>query len=863
MKSRACLAAFLLLSLSAGADELLTNGDFEDVKDPLGGWTVSVEGATVDVNRIGSDWIPIEVRFNSGPHDQALLVIGAYGTPGGRCWIDNVRAEGFEVVNGSFEDEVSFLPLPDEAPKRNWRILPPPKPGGWFKDYDGTHHAGDRASDGKRSAMLSDPAMATGMIRIWQAVEVKPNTDYSYTFDFFMSEDFSGSVSCSALSVEFDLPGKYHHMGGVRSVGGVEGLGVGDLVADRAAAGYQQCRMKLEGGSAVLSRSVKVPAGVHLEAGVNVKASQLDGKVTVFILDGDGDARLAETSAGDTKGLWESVRLSFVSRSDRIRIQITGAGRGDVLLDGVYVSTPRLRPMVQSVTWGSASEDFVLPVTLGYRIEGDSGEVLETGLGILRKDLEAVGVELVESAGGAAALEIATNGDAPDHGEEAYGLDVTREGIRIRAATERGAFYGMMTLLQLLATDARGKPAVIACAIDDWPDLPWRALNRGAPGLTPEWLARRKANVAFHINEKEIPEWRRHGIEPIPHDNITHYPYNNPSVPEALRDPNYAEGMGRTDELTLVAETPAELSGRNVVRTKLTDIVVASDDGKITYKEGRDYRVIPGELKMSRRSQTSVEQDGKPFAIARIAGGRIDDGDRVHVTYEHVAPSCGELCLAELAPQKVIAQRAKDMVRRGSLPFVGLHVSESPRCVGKGPRCKATGLTPSELIARFYRLLDEAVKEVNPECRIITHADDFLSWQHTARSGMTEAAAMLPKDTILSAWHYGAGDSVAYAYKTAKLSEEQGLAFFLVPMYDYWNIHVFAAAAKWSREKGIDCLGLSDWAYHLGPYAKLKAPAPFIEEALVCAWRVPRKGERGYVDFEGEVAKIADQLKGR
>jgi len=54
MKSSTCLAAFLLLSLSAGADELLTNGDFEDVKDPLGGWTVSVEGATAEVKRIGT-----------------------------------------------------------------------------------------------------------------------------------------------------------------------------------------------------------------------------------------------------------------------------------------------------------------------------------------------------------------------------------------------------------------------------------------------------------------------------------------------------------------------------------------------------------------------------------------------------------------------------------------------------------------------------------------------------------------------------------------------------------------------------------------------------------------------------------------
>ena len=311
--------------------------------------------------------------------------------------------------------------------------------------------------------------------------------------------------------------------------------------------------------------------------------------------------------------------------------------------------------------------------------------------------------------------------------------------------------------------------------------------------------------------------------------------------------------------MTLVGERSAELSGRNVLRTELTDIVVTSADGKVTYEEGRDYRVIPGELKMSRTSPTSFEQDGKPFAIARVSSGRIADGATVKATYEHVAPGCGELCLAEEGPQEVIAGQAKEMVRGGNLPYVGLHVSESPRCVGKGPRCQATGLTPSELIARYYGRLDEAIKEGNPTCRLITHADDFFPWQHTARSGMDDVPRLLPRDAILSCWHYSAGDSVAFAVKTAMLCEEQGLSFILVPMYDYWNIHVFAAAALWARERGIDCLGMSDWAYHLGPYKDLTEPAPFIEEALSCAWRVPRKGEEGHVD-PGEFDRMLEKI---
>ena len=193
------------------------------------------------------------------------------------------------------------------------------------------------------------------------------------------------------------------------------------------------------------------------------------------------------------------------------------------------------------------------------------------------------------------------------------------------------------------------------------------------------------------------------------------------------------------------------------------------------------------------------------------------------------------------------------MVAEHNLSYFGLHVSESPRGVGKGPRCKATGLTASQLLGRYYADLDRAIKQANPRCRLITHADDFLPWQHAQ---LADTVHLLPKDSILSSWMYSPSKSVMHAYKTARLADELDLALILIPFYDYRNIHIFAAGAKWARDCGIRCLGLSDWAYHLGPNAKLQTPAPFIEEALCVAWHVPRRGERGYVDFEAELNRL-------
>jgi len=61
---------------------------------------------------------------------------------------------------------------------------------------------------------------------------------------------------------------------------------------------------------------------------------------------------------------------------------------------------------------------------------------------------------------------------------EGYGLEVAPEGIRIAADTERGLFYGMMSMEQLLRAAALAGTAAIPCArISDWPAVGMRGFH--------------------------------------------------------------------------------------------------------------------------------------------------------------------------------------------------------------------------------------------------------------------------------------------------------------------------------------------------------------------------------------------------
>ena len=99
-----CAVTVLMAATRASAAEYLVNGHFEDGEAPLAGWTIETDHAAIRANRTRGEWIPVKVTFKTGANSKEHINIGAYGTPSGRCWMDNVRPEGFTVANRSFEE---------------------------------------------------------------------------------------------------------------------------------------------------------------------------------------------------------------------------------------------------------------------------------------------------------------------------------------------------------------------------------------------------------------------------------------------------------------------------------------------------------------------------------------------------------------------------------------------------------------------------------------------------------------------------------------------------------------------------------------------------------------------------------------
>jgi hexosaminidase len=86
-------------------------------------------------------------------------------------------------------------------------------------------------------------------------------------------------------------------------------------------------------------------------------------------------------------------------------------------------------------------------------------------------------LRIVQGDAKAGGIVLARDPQAPVAQAEGYALDVTPQGIRIRARDAAGLFHGVVTLYQLLTPDARhGAVDVPAMRIRDWPRFAWRGL---------------------------------------------------------------------------------------------------------------------------------------------------------------------------------------------------------------------------------------------------------------------------------------------------------------------------------------------------------------------------------------------------
>ena len=913
------LCAFVSVQLmsapSMAQDNLLANGSFEQGLDK---WKVTTRNAAVKARHTAERWNTYSLTFNTKKYKRVYFYISVSPDmyTGGTVWIDNIRAEGIKIENPSFERTLADGTAP------GWEYM--------FKMYNKMkRHAKETigtdfqyASDGVLSmrffaprqrniwklARVPEPkALAEGWkppgpmpgwrplveaeMLLWQVLDVKPNTQYTIQLDYRMSSDFNGVVR-PAVGGSLQPWHLLAHAGWTWTE-------FKELQQLRKRFGKSLVSVTTTNGEAGLAQDVHVKKGATLHAYVDVATERrntgkpLEMTARLALEDATTGKLLAEDrfvwdgTPGHTEGMTEKgqvvegesteLRVTCVCPSDTIRLRLSASGRGEpgtMLFGNVELTKrPHITPPVQKLRFKGTRENFhIVGDALSYRVVEGDAKSIEGALWLAARDLKRRGIDFRRSDK-IPDVSICIGGFS-ERGDEGYRLGVTARGVRIEAASPRAAQYALMTLVQLVGYEERGK-FITGVDITDWPDMPVRGvvmedcshfmpqgpnpvrlvdcLSHGNPRQT--WcredflqLVRWKFNTVFWrgtgLSDQLMNQCRRFHLDSMAFvSTISDAPTNAIFV----KHPEWIEGVYVQDEKhALKGFQITRLANANVIRDKTTDIVVTSADKKTTYKLGKDYRVTGemGQYKVAGHKMVG----GKPFGVARVKGSRIPDGATVLVSYDYIDKGKTyswhtQYCPSHPDAVAYVGKAVKDVASRWKTKYLHIRGDELTH-VNSDSRCKKRGLKPCDLLLKHLDFIVKKAHEGNPSAQVVMWHDAFSPYAGGYHWAFTEEGPSPPSNVWQMVWYYDPGRPSGVGWATLKYNERYGLSSIVLPWFDLEAIREWAQVVGEARRRGWKCLGIMDvpWG-HPNPY-------PNFRETSIVSWKVPRKGEKRWLKFE-------------
>jgi hypothetical protein len=176
------------------------------------------------------------------------------------------------------------------------------------------------------------------------------------------------------------------------------------------------------------------------------------------------------------------------------------------------------------------------------------------------------------------------------------------------------------------------------------------------------------------------------------------------------------------DELVL-----EEMSLVNILRREGCPLTVTSEDGKLTYEEGRDFKPVRDPKLGMVPYEGEYDFNHAGPTIRLTATSRIKDDDHLRVGWYHpvlVLGSYAACCLSEPKVYQLLenqARRVNDLYH----PRTFFMQHDEMRVANWCQACQSRKLTPGELLADNARRCVKILKGISPEARVVVWSDMF------------------------------------------------------------------------------------------------------------------------------------------
>jgi hypothetical protein len=257
---------------------------------------------------------------------------------------------------------------------------------------------------------------------------------------------------------------------------------------------------------------------------------------------------------------------------------------------------------------------------------------------------------------------------------------------------------------------------------------------------------------------------------------------------------------GQSGTLWLADLALDELSLVNVLRRPGCPLVVAGEDGKTIYEEGKDFLPVR-DAKLGQdpyAGEYSFRHAGAGLQLTE--NSRIKDGETLRVSWYHPVITHGfqvMCCLSEPKLSELLRDQAK-RVNDLFQPKTFFMSHDEIRVAGWCRACQDRKQTPGALLAENVRRCAELIKEINPKARVVVWSDMFdpnhnaVERYYLVNGTLAESWKGLPSNVIIANWNGGK------AAASLKFFADRGHPQVIAGYYDgdLSNFKKWDAAAK-------------------------------------------------------------------
>lgn len=454
------------------------------------------------------------------------------------------------------------------------------------------------------------------------------------------------------------------------------------------------------GGS--LRRIAGVSAGGALQVAADARSDD-GGQLAVSVGLESGEELLVTTKL---TAAWQRIGPLTIGLLEGGRVEVeVSCTAGSAVVDNIRVGAPEMRFASLQDECSSAAS---FAVTGAFRARVDATLDDEACRWAARRlaDLVMVGRrpvgEPVEFA--VARSEVL--------GDQAFRLEVGPDGVLAEAGGRPGARYALLQAAELVA-QTNHVPCLLGATIESEPALPWRGASAAEPTeeAMTDLAELRYTHLIIKSSDAQpagaLLRARRARATQLGLSTVPTTPAFGPAVLRGA--PMLADGAHVEGELVVLRGLETTPIARpNIIVTELTEPVVTSDDGLTVYKQGVDYRIVPG---ITSCGPGGYETQARRWSLARLEGGAIRDGAAVRVSYDHVdltGTTDVPICLAEPRARELLGDEVRRTIVAAQPDAVLLDFGPTlPRGQDSRYRSQRHGVT---------RILQEVVRELGRAC---------------------------------------------------------------------------------------------------------------------------------------------------